>query len=91
VVGLGISEVQARYRQVAAGSNLVVTYAAPVQFHTVGGDLWVIEIVIGLGGAERVDALFTIDNASRVVAHEKYSGSLAVELRRAAFAAVGGP
>jgi hypothetical protein len=86
-----IPEVHDRYRQVAAGNNLVVTYAEPVQFETVGGPLWVLEIVIGLGSPDRVDALFTIDNAGRVVAHEKYSGTLAVELRQAAAAAVGAP
>jgi hypothetical protein len=86
-----IPEVHDRYRQAAAGTNLVVSYAEPVQFETVGGTLWVLEIVIGLGSPERVDALFTIDNAGRVVAHEKYSGTLAVELRQAAAAAVGAP
>jgi hypothetical protein len=91
VVGLSIPEIQDRYRRVAAGNNLVVTYAEPVKFETVGGELWVLEIVIGLGSPDRVDALFTIDNAGRVVAHEKYSGALAVELRQVAFAAVGGP
>ncbi len=91
VVGLSIPEVQDRYRQVAAGNNLVVTYPAPVKFVTEGGDLWVFEIVIGLGRPERADALFTIDNAGRVVAHEKYSGALAVELRKAADAAVDTP
>jgi hypothetical protein len=89
VVDLSIPEIQARYREVAAGDNLVVTYPAPVQFRTEGGDLWVLEIVIGLGRPDRVDALFTIDNASRVVAHEKYSGALAVELRRAADGVLG--
>ena len=88
VIGKSFPEIQARYREVAAGNNLVITYASPVQFHTVGGDLWVFEIVIGLGRPDRVDALFTIDNSGRVVEHEKYSGELAVELRRAAAAAL---
>jgi hypothetical protein len=89
VVKQSIPEIQAHYRQVAAGNNLVITYASPVKFVTVGGDLWVLEIVIGLGSPDRIDALFTIDNAGRVVAHAKYSGSLAVELRKAADGAVG--
>ena len=91
VVGLSIPEIQDRYRRTAAGNNLVITYPEPVKFATVGGELWVLEIVIGLGRPDRVDALFTIDNASRVVAHEKYSGALAVELRQAAGAAVDTP
>jgi hypothetical protein len=90
VVG-GIPEVQQRYRQTAAGNNLVITYPEPVKFKTVGGELWVLEIVIGLASPDRADALFTIDNAGRVVAHEKYSGALAVELRQAARDAVSTP
>ena len=91
VLKQSIPEIQESYRQAAAGNNLVITYPSPVRFQTVGGDLWVFEIVVGLGRPDRVDALFTIDNAGRVVAHEKYSGALAVELRRAADAAVGLP
>jgi hypothetical protein len=91
VIGQSIPEIQERYRRVAAGSTLVVTYPSPVKFVTVGGELWVLEIVIGLARPDRVDALFTIDNASRVVAHEKYSGTRAVELRRAADAALSVP
>jgi hypothetical protein len=86
-----IPEVQTRYRQTAAGNNLVITYAEPVRFETEGGELWVLEIVIGLVSPDRVDALFTIDNAGRVVAHDKYSGALAVELREAASAAISAP
>ena len=91
VVGLSIPEIQDRYRRLATGSNLVITYPSPVKFATVGGELWVLEIVIGLGRPDRVDALFTIDNASRVVAHEKYSGAIAAELRQAAGAALDTP
>jgi hypothetical protein len=91
VLEQSIPQIQASYRQAAAGNSLVITYPTPVRFQTVGGDLWVFEIVVGLGRPDRVDALFTIDNAGRVVAHEKYSGALAVELRRAASAAAGLP
>jgi hypothetical protein len=89
VLKQSIPEIQDHYRRVAAGTSLVITYPSPVKFRTVGGELWVFEIVVGLGRPDQVDALFTIDNAGRVVAHEKYSGALAVELRQAADAAVG--
>ena len=91
VLKQSIPEIQDHYRRVAAGSSLVITYASPVKFRTVGGELWVYEIVVGLGRPDQVDALFTIDNAGRVVAHAKYSGALAVELRKAADVAVGAP
>jgi hypothetical protein len=90
-LGLSIPEIHDLYRRVAAGNTLVVTYPSPVKFVTVGGDLWVLEIVLGLGRDDRVDALFTIDNAGRVVAHAKYSGTLAVELRQAADATLRAP
>ncbi len=91
VLKQSIPEIQDRYRRIAAGNSLVITYPSPAKFVTVGGELWVFEIVIGLGHPDRVDALFTIDNAGRVVAHEKYSGALSVELSKAANAAVGAP
>jgi len=51
---------------------------------TAGGEVTVFEIVIGLAHPDYVDAVFTIDDHGRVVAHEKYSGRRAVELRKAA-------
>ena len=54
-----------------------------MRLKSVGGDVSVVEIVIGLG-RDQADALFTIDESNRVVAHGKYSGKVAVELRRTA-------
>ena len=51
---------------------------------TVGGEVSVFEIVIGLAHPDSADALFTVDDDGRVVAHEKYSGRTAMELRKAA-------
>jgi hypothetical protein len=77
------SEIDAHYRQVLAGDCLIITYDRPVGVRTVGGDLSVSKIVIGLAHPEYADALFTLDSTGRVVAHEKYSGRTAVEVRRA--------
>jgi len=89
VLKQSIPAIQDRYRRVVAGDCLVITYASPVKIGTVGGKLSVSEIVIGLGRPDYADALFTIDEDGRVVAHEKYSGAIAVELRKAADAGVG--
>ena len=90
-LGQSVPAIQARYRQVVAGNCLILTYASPVTIETMGGDVSVHEIVIGLARPDQADALFTIDAAGRVVAHEKYSGAIAVELRRAADSVLGTP
>ena len=81
-----VPAIQDRYRRVVAGDCLVITYDHPVKVHTVGGEVSVFEIVIGLAHPEYADAVFTIDDHGRVVAHEKYSGRTAMELRKAAAA-----
>jgi hypothetical protein len=73
-----------RYRRVVAGDHMIIIYDRPVKVRTAGGEVSVFEIVIGLARPDYADALFTIDEHGRVVAHEKYSGRTAVELRKAA-------
>jgi hypothetical protein len=79
-----VPAIQDRYRRVVAGDCLVITYVSPVKVRTIGGEVSVFEIVIGLAHPDSADALFTIDDGGRVVAHEKYSGRIAMELRKAA-------
>ncbi len=79
-----VPAIQDRYRRVVAGDCLIITYDPPVKVRTVGGDVSVFEIVIGLAHPDYADALFTIDADGRVVAHEKYSGRIAMDLRKAA-------
>jgi hypothetical protein len=83
VLNQGVAAIQDQYRRAVAIDCLIVTYDRAVKIRTVGGDVSVVEIVIGLG-REQADALFTIDESSRVVAHGKYSGKVAVELRKTA-------
>src|SRR2546425_10945706 len=83
ILNQSIPAIQDRYRQVVAGDCLIITYDHPVTMQTVGGDVSVFEIVIGLGRPDYADALFTIDNDGRVVAHGKYGGRIAIELRKA--------
>jgi hypothetical protein len=67
-----------------AGNCLIITYNSPVKVRTVGGEVSVLEIVIGLARPDSAEGLFTIDHGGRIVAHEKYSGRIAMELRKAA-------
>lgn len=84
ILNQSVPAIQDRYRRVVAGDCLIITYDSPVKVRTVGGEVSVFEIVIGLAHPDSADALFTIDGAGRVVAHEKYSGRTAMELRKAA-------
>lgn len=89
ILNLSVAAIQDHYRRVVAGDCLIVTYERPVRFRTVGGEVSVVEIVIGLGRREYADALFTIDETSRVIEHGKYSGAIGIELRKAASAPPG--
>src|SRR5215470_13384897 len=83
VLNLSVAAIQDQYRRAVAGDCLIVTFDHPMRLRTVGGDVSVVEIVVGLG-REQADALFTIDEGARVIVHGKYSGKVGVELRRTA-------
>jgi hypothetical protein len=73
-------QTQAAYRKTLTGRYLVVSFETPQRFATVGGDVVVLEIVVGLNRPDYADSLFTIDAEGRVVVHGKYSGGLCIEL-----------
>ena len=83
ILNLGVAAIQDQYRRAVAGDCVIVTYDRAMKIRTVGGDVSVVEIVIGLG-REQADSLFTIDESARVVVHAKYSGRVAIELRKTA-------
>jgi len=89
ILNLSVAAIQDHYRRAVAGDCLIVSYERPVRFRTVGGDVSVVEIVIGLGRPDYADGLFTIDESGRVVEHGKYSGAIGIELRKAAGAPAG--
>ena len=70
----GISYIQQAYRKVVAGNYLLVRFNEPQKIKTVGADLTVLEIVIGLNGTDIAGPVFSIDEEGRVVSHAKYSG-----------------
>jgi hypothetical protein len=88
VLNLSAAAIQDQYRRAVAGDCLIVTFDRPMRLRTVGGDVSVVEIVVGLG-REQADALFTIDESARVIVHGKYSGKVGVERRRTAPASPG--
>ena len=72
----------AAYRTALAGRYLVASFDTARRIKTIGGDVDVLEIVIGLNRPDYVDSLFTIDSEGRVIAHQKFSGIDAIELLR---------
>jgi len=84
ILNQGVAAIHDQYRRVVAGDCVIVTFDRAMRLRTVGGDVSVVEIVIGLGRSDQADALFTIDESGRVVGHGKYSGPVAIELRKAA-------
>jgi hypothetical protein len=72
----------AAYRTAVAGRYLLASFETPRRIKTIGGEVDVLEIVIGLNRPDYVDSLFSIDSAGRVIAHQKYSGTDAIELLR---------
>ena len=78
----------AAYRKAVAGRYLVASFDSPRRIKTIGGEVDVLEIVIGLNRPEYVDSLFSIDSEGRVIAHQKYSGTDAIELLRRVKAAL---
>jgi hypothetical protein len=78
----------AAYRKTVAGRYLVVSFDTPRRIKTIGGEVDVLEVIIGLNRPDYADSLFTIDHEGRVVAHQKYSGTEGVELVRMVKAAL---
>lgn len=75
-----LSDTQRKYRQVVAGKFLLVSFPEPRKVTTIGGEIVVSEIVLGLNRDDYAMGLFTIDATGSVVAHSKYSGVHCVEI-----------
>jgi hypothetical protein len=68
------------YRRAVDGRYLVITYVTPRMIKTIGGDLMVKEILIGLNGSQYASSLHTIDEQGRIVGHAMYSGELCITM-----------
>jgi len=73
-------QIHAAYRKAVSGRHLVLSFEAPQRITTVGGNIDVLEVVVGLNRPDYAESLFTIDAKGRVVLHSKYSGALCIEL-----------
>ena len=77
---MDISDVQEDYRLEVSGKYLLISFTEPHNIKTVGGEVSVREIVVGLNENFGRNELFTIDDEGRVVSHAKYSGAILVKL-----------
>jgi hypothetical protein len=75
-----MSEILEVHRKTVSGKYLLVSFKEPRKIKTVGGEITVREIIIGLNRTDYASSLFTIDDEGRIVGHAKYSGPLCVGL-----------
>lgn len=75
-----LAEILSGYRRAVDGRYLVVTYATPRKINTIGGELIVKEILIGLNGSQYASSLHTVDDEGRVVGHAMYAGELCIKM-----------
>jgi len=72
-------KIEEEYRQAMSGKYLAVTFPRSQKVTTMGGEISVRQIVIGLNRPDYASSLHTVDEDARVVGHGKYSGPLCVE------------
>jgi len=78
-----LHDVQNDYRATVSGRFLVCRFQPGKKVTTVGGDIFVSEIVTGLNRDDYASRLFTVDQDGSVVGHAKYSGDLCIKILQA--------
>jgi hypothetical protein len=80
--------VQQDYRDVVAGGEYLLLVLSPAKkIGTVGGEIRVAEVVVGMRGPTGKNTVFTIDESGALVSHAKYSGEVYLELKKTVAAA----
>lgn len=75
-----LADVLSDYRRAVDGRYLLISFGSPRIIKTVGGDVMVKEILIGLNGSQYASSLHTVDDEGRIVGHSKYSGELCIQM-----------
>lgn len=78
-----LPQVQSDYRREVAGKFLLIAFSTPRKIKTIGGEITVSEIVVGLNRDDYASSLFTIDESGRVLGHAKYAGERCIQLLNA--------
>lgn len=84
-------KVEEEYRQAMSRKYLAVTFHRPQKVATMGGEISVRQIVIGLNRPDYASSLHTVDDQARIVGHGKYSGPLCVEFLKLVKNVAGSP
>lgn len=66
---------------------MAVVFGKPETIKTIGGDITVRELIIGLNGSEYASSVHTVDGQGKLIGHAKYQGQLCVEIQELAKAA----
>jgi molybdate transport system substrate-binding protein len=73
-------KMEEEYRRVMSRKYLAVTLRPAQKVATMGGEISVRQIVVGLNRPDYASSLHTVDDEGRIVVHGKYSGGLCIEL-----------
>jgi hypothetical protein len=77
------SGLQQDYRDaIATGEYLLMTLSPAQKISTIGGEVTVAEIVVGMRSPGSKNSVFTIDESGTIICHAKYSGEVYMELKK---------
>jgi hypothetical protein len=77
---MNISDIHEDYQDAISGKYLLVSFKEPQNKKTIGGEVSVGKIVVGLNENFGRNELFTIDDKGLVVSHAKYDGAIQLKL-----------
>jgi len=81
------AKINLEYGRAVSGRHVFVTFSKPETIKTIGGEITVRELVIGLNGSQYASSVHTIASNGKVIGHAKYLGQLCIELQGLANAA----
>jgi hypothetical protein len=72
------------YGRAVSGRHVLITFGTPEIIKTIGGDITVRELVIGLNSSQYASSVHTVDDQGKVIGHAKYLGLLCIEIQELA-------
>jgi hypothetical protein len=78
------AKINLEYGRAVSSRHVLVTFGKSQALKTIGGDITVRELVIGLNGSQYASSVHTVDNKGKVIGHAKYLGQLCVEIQEMA-------
>jgi hypothetical protein len=75
------AKVNLQYGRAVSGRHVLVTLNKPQTIKTLGGDITVRELIIGLNGSQYASSVHTVDGQGKLIGHAKYLGQLCTEIQ----------